>query len=48
MEFLTKLFWFPLESLSFLFNIGLWVLLGYIIYQGIVQFKELSEKNGWM
>ncbi len=46
MEFLTNLFWFPLESLSFIFNVGLWALLGYAIYEGAKQLKDLIERKG--
>ena len=46
MEFLTNLFWFPLESLLFIFNVGLWALLGYGIYEGVKQLKDLIERKG--
>ena len=41
MEFLYNLFWLPINSIEFLFNIGLWVLLGYLIL-------ELFRKSGWI
>ncbi len=40
MEFLYNLFWFPMNSIEFLFNIALWTLAGYIVYEGIRKYKE--------
>jgi hypothetical protein len=40
MEFLYNLFWFPMNSIEFLFNIAIWVLVGYIVYEGIRKYKD--------
>ncbi len=40
MEFLYNLFWLPVNSIELLFNIGLWVLLGYIIFEAIRKYRE--------
>ncbi len=40
MEFLTNLFWLPINSLELIFNLGLWALVGYIIYEGVRKFRE--------
>ncbi len=37
---MSELFWFPLNSMTFIFNIGLWVLIGYIIYEAIRQIRK--------
>ena len=41
MDFLWNLFWLPINSIELLFNIGLWVLLGYLIL-------ELFRKSKWI
>ena len=43
MEFLYNLFWFPMNSIEFLFNIALWTLAGYIVYEGIRKYKEQQQ-----
>ena len=35
MEFLINLFWFPINSIEFIFNLGLWALIAYGIYEAI-------------
>ena len=40
MEFLSNLFWFPVNSIEFIFNIALWALLVYGIYEGIKKYRE--------
>ena len=40
MDFLYNLFWLPMNSIELLFNIGLWVLLGYVIYEGVRKYQE--------
>ena len=40
MDFLIDLFWFPINSIEFILNIGLWALLVYMIYEGIKKYKE--------
>ena len=40
MDFLTNLFWLPINSLELIFNLGLWALVGYIIYEGVRKYKE--------
>ena len=40
MEFLINLFWFPMNSIELIFNLGLWALIGYGIYEAIRNFKE--------
>jgi len=37
---MSELFWFPLNSMTFIFNISLWVLIGYIIYEAIRQIRK--------
>ena len=37
---MSELFWFPLNSLTFLLNVSLWVLVGYIIYEGAIRLWE--------
>ena len=43
---MSELFWFPLNSLTFVLNCGLWVLIGYIIYEAVKKitndFKEFN------
>jgi hypothetical protein len=39
MEFLYNLFWFPLNTLYFVVNVGLWILVAYIIYEAIRKLK---------
>ena len=43
MDFLINLFWFPINSIEFLFNIALWALLVYMIYEGIRKYKEQQQ-----
>tara|TARA_X000001036_G_scaffold243863_1_gene227529 strand:- start:1165 stop:1296 length:132 start_codon:yes stop_codon:yes gene_type:complete len=43
MDFLWNLFWLPINSIELLFNIGLWVLIGYGIYEGVRKFKDLKQ-----
>jgi len=44
MEFLTNLFWFPLNlfitSLELIVNVGLWAFVVYVIYEAIKYWKE--------
>ena len=40
MEFLNNLFWLPMNSIELIFNIGLWVLFGYVIFEAIRQYRE--------
>ena len=37
---MSELFWFPLNSLTFILNLGLWFGIGYIIYEAIRQAKK--------
>ena len=41
MEFLTNLFWFPLNFAYLAINIGLWAVIGWGIYELL---KYLSDK----
>ncbi len=43
MEFLYNLFWFPLNTLYFAVNVGLWLLMGYIVYEAIRQIKYFKQ-----
>ena len=40
MEFIYNLFWFPMNSIEFLFNIALWALFGYCVYEAIKKYRE--------
>lgn len=37
---MSELFWFPLNSLTFLLNVSLWVLAAYVIYEGAMRLWE--------
>ncbi len=41
MEFLYNLFWFPLNTLYFVINVVLWLLVAYMIYEAI---RKLIKK----
>ena len=43
MEFLSNLFWFPFYSSILIFNLALWALIGYGIYEAIRKFKEQQQ-----
>ncbi len=45
MEFLYNLFWFPLNTLYFAVNVGLWLLMGYIVYEAIRQIKYFKQQG---
>jgi hypothetical protein len=40
MEFLNNLFWLPMNSIELIFNIGLWALIGYVIFEAIRKYRE--------
>lgn len=40
MEFITNLFWFPLNFAYVAINIGLWALIGWGVYEAIRQLRE--------
>jgi hypothetical protein len=40
MDFLNNLFWLPINSIELIFNIGLWVLVGYVIFEAIQKYRE--------
>lgn len=40
MEFLINFFWFPYYSSVLLFNLALWALFGYGIYEAIRKYRE--------
>jgi hypothetical protein len=40
MEFLNNLFWLPINSIELIFNIGLWVFVGYVIFETIRKYRE--------
>jgi hypothetical protein len=40
MDFLYNLFWLPMFSIEFIFNVGLWVLFGYLVYEGIKKYQD--------
>jgi hypothetical protein len=42
-EFLYNLFWFPMFSIEFIINVGLWVLFGYLAYEGYQ--KYIKDNN---
>ena len=41
-EFLYNLFWLPMNSIELVFNIGLWVLLGYLILEALKKAKWIQ------
>ena len=43
MEFLINVFWFPYYSSVLLFNLALWALIGFGIYEGIRKYKEQKQ-----
>ena len=43
MDFLYNLFWLPINSAEFLFNIGLWGLFGYLIYGYYIWYTKNKE-----
>ena len=43
MEFLYNLFWFPMFSIEFIINVGLWVTFGYLAYEGYQ--KYIKDNN---
>ncbi len=43
MEFLYNLFWFPINSIELVFNLGLWALIGYGIYEGVRKYKGFKQ-----
>ena len=42
MEFLTNLFWFPLNIAYIAFNLALWGLICWGIYEGYKKIKEMT------
>ena len=40
MEFLNNLFWLPMNSIELIFNIGLWVIVGYVIFETIRKYRK--------
>ena len=43
MEFLYNLFWFPINSIELVFNLGLWALISYGIYEGVRKYKGFKQ-----
>jgi hypothetical protein len=39
MEFINNLFWLPINSIELIFNIGLWVLIGWIIFESVRKYR---------
>ena len=43
MDFLYNLFWLPINSIELFFNLGLWALVGYGIYEGVRKYRNLGQ-----
>ena len=46
-EFLYNLFWFPMFSIEFIINVGLWVLFGYLAYEGYQKYIKDNNRGQW-
>jgi len=44
MEILYNVFWFPMFSIEFIVNVFLWVVFGYLGYEGIKKYNETKTK----
>ena len=33
---MSELFWFPLNSMTFLLNLSLWILVGWLVYEMVI------------
>jgi len=44
MDILYNVFWFPMFSIEFIINVGLWVAFGYLAYEGYRKYNETKTK----